>query len=88
MLILDESTANLDPDTEADILDRLLSHRRGKTTILISHHPEVIQRADWIVLLDDGRLQFGGAIEDFRMSQHTTIKPPKRAEYAAQMSAA
>jgi len=66
ILILDESTANLDPLTEAEVLDGLLANRRGKTTILISHRPKVINRADWIVLLEKGKLQFTGSIEEFR----------------------
>ncbi|HAX77906.1 MAG TPA: ABC transporter ATP-binding protein [Cyanobacteria bacterium UBA11372] len=66
VLILDESTAGLDPVSEAQVLDRLLRHRRGKTTILISHRPRVINRADWIVLLDKGRLRLQGTPEDLR----------------------
>ncbi len=60
ILILDESTAALDPVSETEILDALLHHRRGKTTLLISHRPRVIQRADWVVLLDNGQLQQQG----------------------------
>jgi ABC-type bacteriocin/lantibiotic exporter with double-glycine peptidase domain len=66
ILILDESTGALDPVSEAQVLDRLLSHRRGKTTILISHRPKVIQRADWIVLLDRGRLKISGTPAELR----------------------
>lgn len=64
ILILDESTAGLDPVSEAQVLDRLLSHRQDKTTILISHRPRVIERADWIVLLDQGKLLLQGSRED------------------------
>ncbi len=66
ILILDESTGALDPISEAEVLDRLLSHRTGKTTILISHRPKVIQRADWIVLLESGRLKISGTPEKLR----------------------
>ncbi len=66
ILILDESTAGLDPVSEAQVLDRLLSHRRGKTTIVISHHPNVINRADWVVVLDDGQLKTQGSLEELR----------------------
>ena len=66
ILILDESTAGLDPVSEAQVLERLLRHRRGKTTILISHRPRVINRADWIVFLDKGRLRLEGSPEDLR----------------------
>jgi ABC-type bacteriocin/lantibiotic exporter with double-glycine peptidase domain len=66
ILILDESTGALDPVSEAQVLDRLLSSRRGKTTITISHRPKVIQRADWIVMLEKGQLKIQGTPEDLR----------------------
>jgi ATP-binding cassette subfamily C protein len=64
VLILDESTGALDPVTEAEVLDKLLAHRQGKTTIIISHRPRVIQRADWIVLLERGELKLTGTPEE------------------------
>ncbi|MEH2086013.1 peptidase domain-containing ABC transporter [Nostoc sp.] len=66
ILILDESTGALDPISETQVLDRLLTHRQGKTTIMISHRPQVIKRADWIVLLEDGRLKIQGTPEELR----------------------
>ncbi|TAE61613.1 MAG: peptidase domain-containing ABC transporter [Nostocales cyanobacterium] len=60
ILILDESTAGLDPVSESLVLDKLLTYRQGKTTVLISHRPRVIKRADWIVLLDAGKLKLQG----------------------------
>lgn len=66
ILILDESTGALDPISETQVLDRLLAHRQGKTTIMISHRPQVIKRADWIVLLEDGRLKIQGTPEELR----------------------
>jgi ATP-binding cassette subfamily C protein len=60
VLILDESTSGLDPVSEMELLDRLLEHRRGQTTILISHRPSVIQRAAWLVALENGCLKAQG----------------------------
>ncbi len=65
ILILDEATAGLDPVSEAQVLDRLLESRQGRTTILISHRPSAIERADWIVLLDKGQVQLQGTLETF-----------------------
>lgn len=64
VLILDESTAGLDPVSEALVLDKLLFYRQGKTTIFISHRPRVIERADWIVFLEQGKVKAQGTPED------------------------
>jgi ABC-type bacteriocin/lantibiotic exporter with double-glycine peptidase domain len=66
VLILDESTGALDPVSETRVLERLFAQRRGKTTILISHRPSVIQRADWVVMLDQGRLKIQGTPSELR----------------------
>ncbi|MBK1990274.1 peptidase domain-containing ABC transporter [Sphaerospermopsis aphanizomenoides BCCUSP55] len=66
VLILDESTAGLDPVSEAQVLEKLFKHRAGKTTILITHRPQVINRASWIVLLDQGRLKLEGYLEELK----------------------
>ncbi|WP_414569447.1 peptidase domain-containing ABC transporter [Nostoc sp. CCY 9925] len=66
VLILDESTGGLDPVSEAQVLDRLFQHRRGKTTILITHRPKVINRADWVVLINQGKLKTQGSLESLR----------------------
>jgi ATP-binding cassette subfamily C protein len=66
VLILDESTANLDPVSEAQVLDKLLESRQGKTTLLISHRPRIILRADWIVYLESGELKRQGTPEDLK----------------------
>ncbi len=60
ILILDESTGALDPEGETEVLDKLLFYRRGKTTIMISHRPRVINRADWIIVLENGELKQTG----------------------------
>lgn len=64
ILILDESTGALDPVSESQVLQSILSHRQGKTTILISHRPPVIRQADWVIMLAEGKLLLQGSIED------------------------
>ena len=60
ILILDESTSALDPATETQVLERILTARRSRTTILISHRPRVVMRADIVVYLDRGALELVG----------------------------
>ncbi len=66
ILILDESTSALDPVAEAEVLDKILFYRQDKTTILISHRPRVIGRADWVVFLEQGALKVQGTPDDLR----------------------
>ena len=66
ILILDESTAGLDPASESQVLNQLLHHRRGKTTILISHRPRVINLADWVIFLRQGRMYAQGTIAELQ----------------------
>lgn len=55
-LVLDESTGALDPATEAEVMDRLDAHTRGKGVLLITHRPAAARWADRIAVLRDGRL--------------------------------
>jgi ATP-binding cassette, subfamily C, bacterial len=66
ILILDESTSALDPILETQVLDKLLYYRQGKTTIMISHRPRVILRADFIIMLNKGQLKLQGLPEDLQ----------------------
>jgi ATP-binding cassette, subfamily C, bacterial len=74
ILILDESTGGLDPVSEALVLDQILAHRQGKTTILITHRPSVINRSDWVVLLRQGRLQLQGPLDVLRSTPGEHLK--------------
>jgi ABC-type bacteriocin/lantibiotic exporter with double-glycine peptidase domain len=65
VLILDEATDSLDPASEDQVMDNLLEIRRGKTTILISHRPDVIQRADHAVVMDKGLIIWSGSSADY-----------------------
>ena len=66
VLILDESTAALDPVLESRLMDRLLAERRGQTTLMISHRPSVIRRCDWVVYLEPGGVVCQGSPHDLR----------------------
>jgi len=64
ILILDEATANIDTVTEALIqqaLERLLQNR---TALVIAHRLSTVRRADWIFVLDGGRIVEQGTHAD------------------------
>lgn len=58
ILLADEPTGNLDGATGAAIMDLLfgLRDRHGSTLILVTHAPELAERCDRVVHIQDGRL--------------------------------
>jgi ABC-type multidrug transport system fused ATPase/permease subunit len=56
ILLLDEPTSSVEPDSEAAIiaaLDRLMT---GRTTVLTSHRPSLINQADQVFVIENGRI--------------------------------
>src|ERR1700742_2442519 len=61
ILLLDEPTSSVEPDSEAAIiaaLDRLMQNR---TTVLTSHRPSLINQADVVYVIEDGRVTEQGS---------------------------
>ncbi len=56
VLVLDEPTTGLDADAKAALLEPLRALAAGRTTILISHDPDVIAWADRVIHVEDGRV--------------------------------
>ncbi len=56
ILILDDCTSALDSRTEAALWYRLQEVMPGMTSILITHRPDALERADAIYVLDEGRV--------------------------------
>ena len=69
LVLLDEPTASLDEHSEAEVIEALRALAgSGKTLIIATHHPALMQLADRIYSIRDGSLQDGllqsGAIQD------------------------
>jgi subfamily B ATP-binding cassette protein MsbA len=56
ILILDEPSSALDPESEALIKQALAQLLRGRTTLIIAHRLSTIEHADEVVVLDRGRV--------------------------------
>jgi ATP-binding cassette, subfamily B, bacterial len=54
--VLDEPSSRLDPETELRIERAIARLLRGRTAIVIAHRLATIERADEILVMDDGRV--------------------------------
>jgi len=71
LVILDEASSRLDPATEQRIekaVDKLLAHRTG---IIIAHRLGTVQRADEIMILEDGRIAEHGPRAELARDPHS-----------------
>ncbi len=64
ILVLDEATSQLDTESEALVQKALYNLMEGRTTLVIAHRLSTVQRADRIVVLEDGRIVEQGAHEE------------------------
>ena len=60
-LVLVEPTSAVDAHTEARIAERLRSHRAGRTTVIMTASPLLLDQVDQVLFLDDGRLAAEGS---------------------------
>ena len=80
ILILDDSLSAVDTITESILLKNIKKSRVGKTTIIIAHRISTIKHADFIIVLDGGKIcesgthndliKKGGLYYETYMSQH------------------
>lgn len=64
IVVLDEATASLDPDSETAVQEALSTLAAGKTVVVIAHRLHTIAGADQIVVLDEGRIAEIGSHQD------------------------
>lgn len=56
IVLLDEATASLDPESEASVQKAIAALIQGKTVVVIAHRLRTIAKADQIIVMDRGRL--------------------------------
>ncbi|MGT2911574.1 ABC transporter ATP-binding protein [Streptococcus cameli] len=63
-VILDEATSSVDPENEKELLLALKQLLKNKTTIVIAHKLSTIKNADYIIVLNDGKMEQVGTHQD------------------------
>ncbi len=63
-LLLDEATGSLDAKSERTVKDSLTALMEERTTVMIAHHPSVIERAEHIIVMEDGRVTAEGSRDE------------------------
>ena len=56
IIILDEATANVDPENERDLMTAISELTKEKTVIMIAHRLKTVRNADQIIVIDKGRI--------------------------------
>ena len=64
LLLLDDSLSAVDAKTEQAIIETIQRERQGKTTLIVSHRLSAVHQADWILVLDQGRILEEGTASD------------------------
>lgn len=82
VIILDEATANVDPENEAELTKAIEELNREKTIIMIAHRLKTVEHADQIVVIDDGRIVQQGRHEQLMQQKgiyRTFVEDRKKA---------
>ena len=56
IVVLDEATANVDPENEKDLIEAVDALTKEKTIIMIAHRLKTVRHADQIVVIDKGKI--------------------------------
>ena len=63
IVVLDEATANVDPENELELQHAISELTKSKTVIMIAHRLKTVRNADQILVLDKGRIVQRGTHE-------------------------
>ncbi|MBQ9673546.1 MAG: ABC transporter ATP-binding protein [Ruminococcus sp.] len=64
VIILDEATANVDPENEKDLMEAILALTKEKTILMIAHRLKTVRNADRIFVVDKGRIAQHGTHDE------------------------
>ena len=78
LMVLDEPTNGLDPNTEKAVLKNIQAQVKDQTLILITHKSALLALVDRLIVFDGGRIVADGKKEDVLKKLNAGTKPPKK----------
>jgi ATP-binding cassette subfamily B protein len=69
IIILDEATANVDPENEEKLIEAVDALTREKTIIMIAHRLKTVRNADQILVIDKGQIAEQGTHEQLMQKE-------------------
>lgn len=69
VIILDEATANVDPENEKELVEAVDALTKEKTIIMIAHRLKTVRHADQIVVVDQGQIVQKGTHEELMQQE-------------------
>lgn len=64
VVVLDEATSNVDPQTDDEVREALRPDLEGRTVIEVAHHLDIVRNYDVIVVMGDGRVMEVGSPDE------------------------
>jgi ATP-binding cassette subfamily C protein CydD len=80
ILIVDEATANLDPDNENAVMEAINNLMEGRTVLMITHHLSNLSHADKIIELNNGEVTTQGLPPAEAINRHSELVNLKSGE--------
>ena len=74
IIVLDEATANVDPENEKELVEAIGQLTRNKTIIMIAHRLKTVRNADQILVVENGKITQQGTHEQLIRTDGTYSK--------------
>lgn len=85
IIILDEATASLDTETELQIQEALESLVKGKTAIAIAHRLSTLRRADYLIVMEGGKVTEAGTHDELMSREGVYFEMVKKHDEALKL---
>lgn len=60
ILLMDEPTSSMDAQNEAEVIARLKAETAGRTLVVVTHRPSLLELMDRVIVIDQGKVAFDG----------------------------